>query len=53
MIKIRYDKKFPNGKATVFSNWNLIVNPIDEEMLKNGKNQQENVKQVDELPKNT
>ena len=51
IIKIRYDKKFPNGKATVFSNWNLIVNPIDEEMLKNGKNQQENVKQVDELPK--
>ena len=51
MIKIRYDKKFPNGKVTVFSNWNLIVNPIDEEMLKNGKNQQENTKQVDELPK--
>lgn len=51
MIKVRYDKKFPNGKVTVLSNWNLIVNPIEEEMLKNGKTQEEPPKEIAELPK--
>lgn len=32
--KIRHDKRFPNGKNTVMSVWESIINPVDEDTLK-------------------
>ena len=49
VIKLRQDKLYPNGKRTVFSNWNLIVEPIELDDIKYGVNQQRNFKKEETL----
>jgi hypothetical protein len=49
VIKLRQDKVYPNGKRTVFSNWNLIVEPIELDNIKYGTNAVRNFKKQETI----
>ena len=36
-LRVRHDKTRPNGKITIFNLWNLIQNPVSEEILTSRK----------------